>query len=198
VSTTPLTSDDTAGIAFPIAVANQGSGSSAAPWFYWAENENNIIHGLPLASSGGSTVPTNLTSESSNQGAIYSVVTAMTADGTNVYWTQGSSVFSVPVSPAIDDADGGAPVATLAVSSTNQTSTGLSAIASDGVNVYWAWTSSGDGGQSTGSIVKCAIGGCETPTTLAAKQDAPFGIAVDATSVYWTTGNGTVMKVTPK
>ena len=37
------------------------------------------------------------------------------------------------------------------------------------------------------------------PTTLASGQGYPWAIAVDATSVYWTTvGDGTVMKVTPK
>jgi hypothetical protein len=45
--------------------------------------------------------------------------------------------------------------------------------------------------------VKCATGGCgANPTTLAATQASSF-IAVDGTSVYWTTygaDGGTVMK----
>jgi hypothetical protein len=62
-------------------------------------------------------------------------------------------------------------------------------IAVDGVNVYWTT-------QGQGTVMKCAVGGCNNnPTTIASGQADPTGIAVDATSVYWTNAvGGTVMK----
>ena len=64
----------------------------------------------------------------------------------------------------------------------------------DATSIYFLY-SSGD----EGSVMKVGLGG-GTPVTLASGQKGPVSIAVDATSVYWTNGDGghgdgSVMKV---
>jgi hypothetical protein len=61
----------------------------------------------------------------------------------------------------------------------------------DADNVYW--TDIGDNIASgpvpagAGTVSKCAKSGCKgTPPVVAADQDGPGGIAVDAAYVYWT------------
>ena len=104
-------------------------------------------------------------------------------DGTNVYWAEeGGNIKAVSI-------NGAATATTLA---SGQGTPVLVAV--DSVNVYWA-------NSSSGTVMKCAKGGCNNnPTQMASGQSSPYGIAVDSTSVYWTTlgtgaGNGTVMKL---
>jgi hypothetical protein len=79
---------------------------------------------------------------------------------------------------------------------------GATGVAVDANNVYW--TEAGDSvvaGQmlaGAGRVAKCAVSGCnDSPTVIAANQDGPTGIAVDATHVYWATygGNATDGKI---
>jgi hypothetical protein len=109
---------------------------------------------------------------------------AIAVDTTNAYWISGNNSI---VKCALAGCGG---VPTTLVSDLDIPS----AIATDGVNVYFTLTPMGPGG----AVMKCPVDG-GVPTTIATGADvfSPGAIAVDATSVYWTDYNtGTVMKAT--
>lgn len=64
----------------------------------------------------------------------------------------------------------------------------------DDDNVYWT-TMTSKGGLGTRAVVKMPVTG--GPATILAEDEAVY-IAVDATSVYWTTATGSLFKLTPK
>ena len=77
---------------------------------------------------------------------------------------------------------------------------GAGAIVLDAKNVYWVKGTDGSEGPGVptpdGQILQCSKCGCDHPTVLASGERTSSlgaGIAVDATSVYWTDGN--IMKV---
>jgi hypothetical protein len=96
-------------------------------------------------------------------------------DATNVYWIQGSSIMKVAKR-------GGTPT-TVANAGMQATPTSL---AVDASNVYFTTVAASmdDAGTAKGSVMKVPTSG-GTPTTLAADQDTPAGLIIDASSAIW-------------
>jgi hypothetical protein len=153
------------------------SGQSAPTWVavdatnaYWTNGDGTIMK-CAIGGCGGN--PTMVATDTPGSWGI-------AVDATSVYWTNSNSgVWKAPIA-------GGAPIQ-LASGSTAR------AITVDSTNVYWV----NDGGSgSKGTVMQCAIGGCNmNPTTLASGQGTPEAIAVDSANIYWTnSSDGTVMK----
>jgi hypothetical protein len=96
----------------------------------------------------------------------------------NTYFTAGSAVMKTPL------VDGGPPFA-------SDPRSNAYPVVVDNMNVYW--------GDSSGYVYKCAVGGCGgTPTSLSPSEGASpsYGIALDATYVYWSNeSQGTIARV---
>jgi hypothetical protein len=89
----------------------------------------------------------------------------ITVDGTNAYWMGNNDVLECAKGGC-----GGSP--------TVLGSGYASGVAVDSTDVYWT-------GAGTGTVSRCAITGCSSPTVLTSGQAYPEGIAVDATYVYF-------------
>ena len=116
--------------------------------------------------------------------------------GGRVYWSTNSNDNGAPLTVTL------ATVATTGGPSTALSSDpGIFGIATDGTNVYWAEGSCDeDAGDlcTTGTVQKMPVDG-GTPVTVVSgwPYSGLSAVAVDATSVYWTSGNS-VMRWTPK
>jgi hypothetical protein len=120
----------------------------------------------------------------SGQGTVAQIV----VDATQVYFTDArqNALGRILSWPKDFSLDASAPSATLL--------DGLSlptAIAVDGATVYFTEEGttdvSGQTAAGAGRVARCAAGGCnDKATAVAGYVNHPLGIAVDATSVYWT------------
>jgi sugar lactone lactonase YvrE len=163
-----------AGLTSPYAIALDATS------VYWSDVADGTIVKLPL--SGGA--PVTLAKGLMNPSAIV-------VDAKSVYWVDGKAGVVAKVAIA------GGAVTTLASGQK-----GPDALALDASSVYW--TNAGD--AIDGSVMRVPIAGGK-PVTLADGLDSPGvygGIALDATSVYWSLdpaggmGTGAVMKLTPR
>lgn len=151
---------------------------------YWTTDDNNTGNVGQVAQSGGTPVTL-----ASGQPGPYGVAVY----GGNVYYGIAGSSGSIRAV-----AVGGGSVVTLATSQSRPVS-----VAADESGVYWVDTNSTNGLVMRDTVVIVSgsffdLGGA--PIQLAGSQSSPFGVATDATSIYWTNQGsggltGSVMKL---
>jgi hypothetical protein len=117
----------------------------------------------------------------------------LAVDGAHIYWTNAGTAPDYGNGTVMQaNLDGTSPIV---LASSMAYPRG---IAVDATSVYFTNYVAPD--TITGTVMKCAIGGCgSAPTTLATGQASPVGVAVDGTSVYWLDeGGGGLLMMTAK
>jgi hypothetical protein len=126
-------------------------------YVYWMDTNGDVFS---LALAGGTPVP--LSTGAGEAGFPTSSTNVMVASGGRVYYADPTMGVLVSAAGGMED------------SATMYSSTSPTAIATDGVSLYWA----------TPALVKCPLGAsCSMPTTIYASTVT--SLAVDGTSVYW-------------
>ena len=131
---------------------------------------------VSCAIQGCGNEPTVLASGWGQPGGLPVVPGALAVDSSRVYWVGSGDVLSCGLAGC-----GCAPTCIAAVDDP----TGLTVA---GGNVYWTE-------YDVGLIAACPAAGCASgPTTFASSQVGPTAVAVDATGIYWTNTNGTLLR----
>jgi hypothetical protein len=145
-----------------------------ASFVYWVDTDGYLLK-CPVSGCVG--VPTMLGSGVSPTAALFPAPAPhnFAIDASHVYWSTGTRIVSCGSSGCAEPT-----LVTTIVGSVND-------MASDGLNLYWIQNGTPSG------IMKCSILGCSEPTPVFLPSEATFPfpsrLALDDTSVYFTTGD---------